>query len=334
MADFIKADPRAACSEINSIDARTGLVKSPGESAFCVLSSCRCGSRPARAKEIPIRRRLAHSKTTGKSRGAGIPPGTDVDSAHVMDTILAKALGQEVAQLGTTEKQLLLSRLLGRLAHEIRNPLSSLDIHVQLLEEDLAQVALPDREKLTDRLAIIHGELHRLDTIVKQFLHLAGPSSLDLEPVEITKVVEHVCKLLRPEAATREIEIVTRIPSELPSLRADSVRLTQALLNIVINALQAVEHRGQVRVEVDPRPAEQCLAIRVSDTGPGLPREKLGHIFDPYFTTKAEGSGLGLWIAQQIAAAHGGDIQAANAPNRGAVFTLRLPLHREESALG
>ncbi|MBM3838257.1 MAG: hypothetical protein FJ398_09870, partial [Verrucomicrobia bacterium] len=150
----------------------------------------------------------------------------------------------------------------------------------------------------------------------------------------LRKLVEHVCNLLRPEAATREIAIATQIASELPALRADSVRLTQALLNILINALQAIERRGQVTVQVEPRPAEQILAIHVRDTGPGLPSEKAGAIFDPYFTTKAEGSGLGLWIAQQIAAAHGGGIQAANAPEGGAVFTLRLPLHQQERSGG
>ncbi|MBI4657402.1 MAG: hypothetical protein HY735_00910 [Verrucomicrobia bacterium] len=251
-----------------------------------------------------------------------------------METILAKALGQEVGQMATTEKQLLLSRLLARLAHEIRNPLSSLDIHVQLLEEDLAQIPASEREKLTDRLSIIHGELHRLENIVKQFLRLAGPSALDLEPVDIAKTVEHVCELLRPEAAARQIEIAVRMTGGLPKIRADSVQLTQALLNILINALQAVERQGRVTVQVDRSEAERVLAIQVTDTGPGVPSERLTTIFEPYFTTKSDGSGLGLWIAQQIAAAHGGEIQAGNAPGGGAVFRLRLPFRESESSRG
>src|SRR5574339_1076652 len=98
-----------------------------------------------------------------------------------MERILAKALGQDVTQLAAAEKQLLLARLLARLAHEIRNPLSSLDIHVQLLEEDLAQLSPGDRDRLAGRFEIIHGELHRLENLVRQFLRLAGPSALDLE---------------------------------------------------------------------------------------------------------------------------------------------------------
>src|SRR5436190_23221772 len=112
-----------------------------------------------------------------------------------MEKILASALGEDVSKLAAQEKQLLLSRLLARFAHEIRNPLSSLDIHVQLLEEDLAQAPPQVKEKAASRFEIIHGELHRLENIVKHFLSLAGPSSLNLETVEIRKIIGHVCEL-------------------------------------------------------------------------------------------------------------------------------------------
>jgi signal transduction histidine kinase len=241
-----------------------------------------------------------------------------------VESILAKALGQDVSQLAAAEKRDLLARLLGRLAHEIRNPLSSLDIHVQLLDEDLASLAPQVREQLTPRLEIIHGELHRLEGIVERFLRLAGPAGVDLEPVEIPTILTHVCELLRPEAAAREIEISARAEASLPPVMADPVRLTQALLNLVINAIQAVERKG--RIEVSAAAADGMICVAVIDNGPGIPPEKLASIFEPYFTTKAEGSGLGLWIAQQIATAHGGNLQAQNRPAGGAVLTMRLPL--------
>jgi two-component system sensor histidine kinase HydH len=241
---------------------------------------------------------------------------------------LAKALGQDAAQLAAAEKRDLLARLLGRLAHEIRNPLSSLDIHVQLLEEDLGALAPAMREQLNPRLEIIHGELHRLEGIVERFLRLAGPSGLDLEAVGIPKIATHVCELLRPEAAAREIEIATRLEDSLPRVMADPVRLTQALLNLVINAMQAIERQG--RIEVIAKVLDGKLAVSVRDNGPGIEPGKLASIFDPYFTTKTEGSGLGLWIAQQIVTAHGGALQAQNAPDRGAVFTMLLPLREVE----
>jgi signal transduction histidine kinase len=244
-----------------------------------------------------------------------------------VESILAKALGQDASQLAAAEKRDLLARLLGRLAHEVRNPLSSLDIHFQLLEEDLASLAPQMREQLSSRLEIIHGELHRLEGIVERFLRLAGPAGVDLEPVEIRKILAHVCELLRPEAAAREIEIASRVEGSLPRVMADPVRLTQALLNVVINAIQAVEGKG--RVEVSGAVVDGQVCVAVSDNGPGIPTDKLASIFDPYFTTKSEGSGLGLWIAQQIVTAHGGSLQAQNGPSGGAVLTIRLPLKRE-----
>jgi signal transduction histidine kinase len=252
----------------------------------------------------------------------------------IMEHILARALGQDVSKLAVQEKQLLLSRLLARFAHEVRNPLSSLDIHVQLLEEDLALAAPQVKEKTASRFEMIHGELHRLENIVKHFLSLAGPSSLDLQPVEMTRVVGRVCELLRPEAAARGIEIVMNLPETLPLMTADSAQLTQALLNLVINAIQAVERNGCVKVSAGTDEQGEVLFIKIHDTGPGVPADKLSSIFEPFFTTKAEGSGLGLWIVQQIVTAHGGEVGVSTAPNGGAVFAVHLPLRRKENVNG
>ena len=239
---------------------------------------------------------------------------------------MAKALGQEGTPSAMAEKRDLLERLLGRLAHEIRNPLSSLDIHVQLLEEDLGTLAPELRAQLNSRLEIIHGEVHRLESIVEHFVRLAGPSALDLESVELGRIINHVCELLRPEAAARQIDIIAQVGNGLPDLQADPVRLTQALVNLVINAVQAVERNGLVEVSVAR--ADAAISVAIRDNGPGISPEKLASIFEPYFTTKPEGSGLGLWIAQQIVTAHGGTLKAENRSERGAVFTILLPLKR------
>jgi two-component system sensor histidine kinase HydH len=240
-----------------------------------------------------------------------------------VESILANALGQNAGQLAAAEKRDLLARLLGRLAHEIRNPLSSLDVHVQLLEEDLTGAAPGLREQLAPRLEVIRGELHRLEGIVQHFLRLAGPSALEPEPLSMARVMAHVCELLRPEAGARNIAIQSSTDPALPEILADQVRITQALLNLVINAIQAVERNGTIEVCLTPLAGGISLSVR--DTGPGIPAERLPAIFDPYFTTKAEGSGLGLWIAQQIVSAHGGTLRAQNHPAGGAVFTMILP---------
>jgi two-component system sensor histidine kinase HydH len=251
-----------------------------------------------------------------------------------MEKILANALGQDVSKLAAQEKRRLLSRLLARFAHEVRNPLSSLDIHVQLLEEDLQEATPQVREKTASRFEIIHGELHRLENIVKHFLSLAGPSALELHPVEIAKVVRHVCELLRPEAAARGIGMVIQLPDSLPPVPADSAQLTQALVNLVINAIQAVGRNGRVEVSAWRNEPDGVLAIAVRDTGPGIPADKQSAIFEPFFTTKAEGSGLGLWIVQQIITAHRGAVEVANVTGGGAVFTVHLPLRKQENRNG
>ncbi len=135
-----------------------------------------------------------------------------------MESILAKALGQETGQLAVAEKRDLLERLLARLAHEVRNPLSSLDIHIQLLEEDLGTLAPEMRGRMSPRLEIIRGELHRLESVVDHFLRLAGPSELNIESIDVARVINHVCNLLRPEAAARQILLETQLQVDLPKL--------------------------------------------------------------------------------------------------------------------
>jgi two-component system, NtrC family, sensor histidine kinase HydH len=264
---------------------------------------------------------------------AKFPPICKVVSTELVDSTIAMT-PQDPAQSSVAEKRDLLARLLSRLAHEIRNPLSSLDIHVQLLEEDLGEAAPHIQQLLSGRLEIIRGELTRLENIVRRFLRLASPSELDIETVELPAIFAHVTNLLSPEAAARQIEFDVNCDPALPTLMADGPQLTQAMLNLVINALQAVGNRGRIEIHASKQPQEEFVAIDVKDNGAGVPPDKLSEVFEPYFTTKEEGSGLGLWIVQQIAAAHGGNLRAANAPGGGAVFTLVLPLPKKDQTNG
>jgi two-component system sensor histidine kinase HydH len=243
-----------------------------------------------------------------------------------VDTLLARALGGDASQVVAEQRQALLSRLLSRLAHEVRNPLSSLDVHVQLLEEDLGHLPAGTLPNAAGRLEIIRTELRRLDNIVLQFLSLAGPSSVHLQPVQVGEVIAHVCRLFEPEAATREIRLRATVAPDLPVVQADAARLTQALVNLVINALQAVERKGEVEIHATADRPAQAVSIAVRDSGPGFDPKNETAVFEPFFTTKAEGTGLGLWIVHQIVTGHGGTVTAANRPEGGAVFTLRLPV--------
>ena len=244
-----------------------------------------------------------------------------------MNAATQDALGYDTSQLAVTERQRLVSRMLSQLAHEIRNPLGSLGVHVQLLEEDLARLSPPISSQISGRLTIIRTELHRLDGVVRQFLSLARPSAVNAQPIDLAETLHRVRSLLGAEATARSIELVTTIPKEIPPLSADSGQLIQAIVNLVVNAIQAVDRNGRVEIEARLEEPPKWVCIGVRDTGPGIDLGKGGTIFEPFFTTKAEGSGLGLWIVQQIALGHGGTISAINLPTGGALFTLRLPLN-------
>jgi two-component system sensor histidine kinase HydH len=229
--------------------------------------------------------------------------------------------------LAVAEKRELLARLLARLAHEIRNPLSSLQIHLQLLEEELARDVAPERwESTAGRREFIHTEIRRLENLVTQFLQLAGPSSLELEPMDLALTAQYVHQLLKPEAASRGIDLQLDLAPDLPRVVADANRLKQAMLNLLINALQAAGRNGRAGMRLRRGAAPGEVLIQVWDNGPGVPSPHSETIFEPFFTTKAEGSGLGLWIAQQIAAAHGGSVRVAAAAEGGALFTWVLPV--------
>ena len=245
-----------------------------------------------------------------------------------MERILAKAIGhpvppQELQRLTQEQKRELLTRLLAQLAHELRNPLSSLDIHVQLLEEDVATGGADLAQRTGERFQIIHGELPRLENVVTRFLQLAGPPALSLVPLSVNKLVSHTCELLRPQAKEREIDLAVELADALPPIEADADQLTQAFINLVINALQAAPKGGHVVVRTAP--CVGGVTVAFTDDGDGIAPEHHDRIFEPYFTTKPDGSGLGLWITQQIVHAHGGMLRVESAPANGATFILTLP---------
>lgn len=255
-------------------------------------------------------------------------------SRAVVRTLLKHALSQDADHLAAEEKRELLSRLLSRLAHEIRNPLSSLDIHAQLLLEDVAGASEPARGMLLDRLGIIRAEIHRLNAIVEQFVRLADHSELNLGPVDLPAVVKHIDGLLKPELSRRKIELQLDLPARWPACSGDQGQLTQALVNLVINAIQAIESNGVVLLRIGAPEDGEGVDIHVEDDGPGIPAEQMESVFEPFFTTREEGSGLGLWIVRQIVSAHGGSVRARNRLERGVCFEIHLPQHPPPPAHG
>lgn len=231
-----------------------------------------------------------------------------------------------------------LTLLAASVAHEIGNPLNALHIHMQLMEREISKLRqgfapkegapAGELQSITGRLenyvGVAKGEIRRLDYIVTQFLEALRPRPPKLVMGSLNGVVEETLKLLRPELENRGQEIVERPGRQLPEIPIDPVQIKQVLVNLVKNAMQAMTRGGRLTVQTGA--GTEAAWVSISDTGPGIPEEKLNRIFDPYFTTKKKGSGLGLLIVQRIVRDHGGKIDVESRPGEGTTFRIWLPL--------
>ncbi len=224
-----------------------------------------------------------------------------------------------------------LTQLAAGVAHEIGNPLNSLHIHLQLMERKLRKVQSPTREELKKSLEIAREEIDRLDSTVRQFLGAIRPSHLQPSLENINSLLQESVAFLKPEIDDRSILVETQFRADLPLLLVDRNQLKQAFYNIIRNAFQAMKTGGILRVRTDLDEAFLCIIF--ADTGGGISPENVGKVFEPYFTTKASGSGLGLLIVRRIIREHGGEIDLINDPGNGLTLTLRLPLYQHKIRL-
>lgn len=220
-----------------------------------------------------------------------------------------------------SQKLELVSTLAAGVAHEIGNPLNSLNIHLQLLERHLK--GTPDREA-TELLAVAKSEVERLDLIINQFLRAIRPAKPQLLPLDIKQVVDETLGFLREEIEARAISIRCDWPEALPNIHGDAGQLKQALYNLVKNAMQAMPDGGELGVSCSVD--ETYLALAISDTGKGIDPADMNEIFNPYFTTKERGTGLGLMVVERIVREHGAELDVESSQGKGTVFTLKFPL--------
>lgn len=220
-----------------------------------------------------------------------------------------------------SERLAALGRLASGIAHEVGNPLGAISGFAELARGRLGP-GLPEVEDLLRRIA---GEAARIDRLVRDMLDFGRPAEPVCLPIAVRPAVESALRLAGVQPRFRDVEAVVELPADLPSVVADEGRLAQVLLNLFLNAGDAMGGRGRIRVEAS-RQGER-VQVRVADEGPGIPAEHLTHIFDPFFTTKAPGTGtgLGLAVSHRLMEAMGGQIEAFNAPAGGAVFQLWLP---------
>ena len=220
-----------------------------------------------------------------------------------------------VAQLG---------RLAGGLAHEIKNPLSTINVNLKLLSEDLLRHDDEDHRRLLRRLETVQGESDRLRATMDDFLRFAGKYELDLQPTDLRELAGELVEFFSPQAQSSGV-VFRHTPAPQPVIcLIDAKIFKQALLNLLINANEAMASGGELLVKVSA--AAGRAVLEVIDTGPGLAPEQMSRIFDLYYSTKAGGSGLGLPTAQRIVNEHGGTIRVESEPGKGTRFIIELPL--------
>jgi signal transduction histidine kinase len=226
--------------------------------------------------------------------------------------------------LRQVEKLALVGQLAAGVAHSVRNPLTSVKLRLFSLERGLT---LTSRQK--EDFAVISDSIRHVDGIVTNFLEFSRRPNLKLERVSPSVVVDASIRLLESRLAVFPVKLRLCRERPLPEVQADPEQLREALLNILLNASEAMDYAGDLRIEetlVQGGAGAAQASIAIRDSGPGIPKDILGDIFTPFFSTKEQGTGLGLPIAKGILEEHGGDIKVRSTPGVGTEFTLLLPM--------
>jgi len=220
--------------------------------------------------------------------------------------------------------------LAGGLAHEIKNPLSTLNIHLQLLKEYLQKTIGTSEEhtrKVYRKIEIIQKEAQRLEEILNDFLRFAKGQKLELDHCNVNEIIEEVINFAMPEIRQKNIVVLKSYHPGLPLCYLDSKLIKQAFLNIVINAQQAMNHGGELMIRTSK--VKQFVQIDITDTGHGIPKDSLNKIFQVYYSTKSTGTGLGLPTTKRIVEDHRGTIGVQSEKGKGTNFTIQLPINSE-----
>jgi len=272
-----------------------------------------------------------------------------IDDGHgkfVGAMLVARNLGfmtQVHSTLNYSRKLAALGRLMAGVAHEVKNPLNAMTIHLELLKNKLARAEAPahvgasaGRDDRAPHLAprasdagkhvdIISKEIQRLDQVLNGFLRFARPDELKLQPTALANVISDVVTTLAPEVERMKVTVKQECPGDLPAINADPAMLRQALLNLALNGCQAMPEGGTLRIACRAG-ARGLVEVDVADTGVGIPPENLGKIFDLYFTTRERGTGIGLSMVYRIVQLHDGEVEVQSTPGSGTRFRLSFPV--------
>jgi signal transduction histidine kinase len=238
-----------------------------------------------------------------------------------------QALGAVESTIRYSRKLAALGRLTAGVAHEVKNPLNAMTIHLELMKGKLAKF---NRENsgaaapVVEHVNVIGTEIKRLDQVVQGFLKFTRPEDLHLGPVPVDKLLSEIAQVVQPDAASNRVRVQVYCPPDVPDVQGDSGSLRQALLNLALNACQAMTGGGTLRLSARGI-SRRRVEIAVEDTGSGIAPEHLQKIFDLYFTTKSDGSGIGLSMVYRTVQMHDGEIEVQSTPGTGTRFRILLP---------
>ena len=275
-------------------------------------------------REPTVAGSVLSDKALAKADDSGQPiTATAEEVGHVIilrDITESRRTAQQTIE---SERLNALRLLAAGVAHEIGNPLNSLHIHLQLMERSVQKLHDDEKAELEQSIDVARSEVNRLDSIVTQFLKAIRPSRPQMRPENVNTIVEEAVRFFAPELQDRGIVVEQELRSDLPLLQLDRDQMKQAFYNVIKNSVEAMHRRGTLRIRTDL--ADTHVIVRFVDTGGGMSAENLSRVFEPYFTTKASGSGLGLLIVRRIVREHGGELSIESSQGRGVTLTIRLP---------
>jgi signal transduction histidine kinase len=273
---------------------------------------------------LVIEQREAVAGIADSDRPRSTPAATvSEEVGHVMilrDITESRRTAQQTIE---SERLNALRLLAAGVAHEIGNPLNSLHIHLQLMERSVQKLHDGEKMELQQSIDVARSEVNRLDSIVTQFLKAIRPSRPQLRPENVNTIVEEAVRFFAPELQDREIQVEQELRSDLPLLQLDRDQMKQAFYNVIKNSVEAMHRDGRLRIRTDL--ADTHVIVRFEDSGGGMSAKNLSRVFEPYFTTKPSGSGLGLLIVRRIVREHGGELSIESSQGKGLTLTIRLP---------
>ena len=247
-------------------------------------------------------------------------------SNQYMDIIISD-ISEDIrkeTRLRRSESLASMTTMAAGVAHEIKNPLAAMQIHTQLMRKAFQRYGSLDEEKADKYLSVIEEETEHLNKIAVDFLYAVKPLDVELRLGSLNEEIDEVVSFLLPEAEEKNINVETKLDPFIPRIEFDARLIKQALLNLVQNAFAAMDNGGKLYIY--SKNEGDFISLRIKDTGCGIPEEKLSKIFEPYFTTKASGTGLGLTLVYKIMKEHNGDIHVKSEEGKGTEFILEFPV--------